>query len=275
MAEKKFDNDKILSPEQQENFDRYMKEYEEQNGLLMDSYNEDTKIGKISKNKPVMMGLAGLLLVGCIAGLAMSFDKINKQNEQDVKPPVVAQQPAPPTAQPSEQEISQEEKIAKEEAERDLNEIKNNFNPFDGQQDNNLSNQNNSVENQMNLNGVGNNGIYPSNEVIVPEHQYPTPTTSGPDAYHEPATAIPSTSYHPDNHNPAPMGQQPNQMQEALSLKGISVDRYGNRIAYINDGTSTGTFSEGDVVGSFHVISINKNNVVVEDDSGNKVYLNR
>lgn len=265
MAEKKFDNDKILSPEQQENFDKYMKEYEEQNGLLMNTYNEDSKIVKIFKNKPIMLGLAGLLFVGCFAGLVMSFNKIDKQNAQEIKPPVVAQQPttSAPTTQPSEQEITQEERIAKEEAERDLNEIKNNFKPFEGQQEDNLSSQNNSIEEQMRQNEIYNGTTQVSEVIVPPDHHYS-----------QPATAIPvNPTYHPDTQ--MQNGQQP-QQQEVLSLKGTSVDKYGNKIAYINDGTSTGTFSEGDVIGSFHVVSINKNNVVVEDNSsGDRLYLNR
>lgn len=257
MAKQEFDNKKILSAEQQEHFDKYMREYEEQNGLLMDSYNEDTKLGKISKNKPVMLGLAGLLFVGCVAGIAMSFDKVDKQNSQGIKPPVVAQPTTPvgQPVQPSEQEISQEEKVAKEEAERDLNEIKKNFNPFEEkQQDGTPMNQSEIPVNPESMN----NGHIPSNEVFIPEQpQQP------------PASVIPASSMPDDSINTE---QAP---EDVLSLKGTSVDRYGNKIAYIMVGEATGTYNVGDVVGKYHVANINKNNVVVEDDNGNRLYLNR
>ena len=262
MAKQEFDNNKILSPEEQENFDKYMQEYESQNDLLVNAYNEDSKVGKLSKNKPVMIGISCLLFFGCLAGLTMSFNKVDKQNSLDVKPPVATQPVAQaPITTPEENAMTFEERQAEEESRKDLEQIKNNFNPFDGAENQNINNPAQPTE----VNAVPQ---YPSSQDLQPAvnvdpypHDIPTP---------------PVTSY---NHQPTPTPQQQIEMQqnggEWMSLKGISIDRNGNRIAYIKNGTTTGTYGVGDRVSDYTVTDIDKTKVTVVNDNGNKMYLNK
>ena len=264
MANQEFDNNKILSKEEQENFDRYMQEYENQNDLLVNAYNEDTKLGKISKNKPVMIGVACLLFIGCLVGIGMSFNKIDKQNTAESNPTTVA--PPPVVAQAptnEEQAMTFEERQAEEESRKDLEQIKNNFNPFDG------------VENQNT-----NTPTSPTEVTAIP--QYPSSQEIQPavnvDPYPHDVPTPPVTSYNPQP-SQQNLPQQQMEMQqnggEWMSLKGISIDRDGNRIAYIKNGTTTGTYGVGDRVNDYTVTDIDKTKVTVVDDNGNRMYLNK
>ena len=270
MANQEFDNNKILSKEEQENFDRYMQEYENQNDLLVNAYNEDTKLGKISKNKPVMIGVACLLFIGCLIGIGMSFNKIDKQNTVESNPTTVA--PPPVVAQAptnEEQAMTFEERQAEEENKKELEQIKNSFNPFVGEQ---MSPDVNTYPTDMNP-PVGVGDTHATQE--IQPHEVATPPHETPN-YHDYSQP---PVHNPPNYNNIDHMRHQQEMQanggEWMVVKGISVDRYGNKVVYIKNGNSTGTYSVGDKVNGYTVTEIGKTNVVVVDENGNEMYLNK
>lgn len=281
--------DNFLSDEEQKNFDKYMNDYESQNDRATEIYNDDSNIAKVAKNKNTIIAAIGLCFILCGAGVINSFMNISDTGatKKDVE---VAEQKKAQTAaenQANQDKLSQkqaEDKQREDEAKaqtqnkKELDEIKNNYHPWDGDNSNMMNQPQQSMSAQ---NNADNNQAYNSSNNSMPQ-QYQQQQTQVQPQSQQPSyssrrsstmnnTDTPSTSTTTMNSDGT---MQPND-SEWMALKGIAVDRNGNSVCYIKNGTSTNAYHEGDSVGDYIVSSINSSSVIVSDSDGNTMTINK
>lgn len=109
-------------------------QYEERNQLFLNQKNADGKFYQTMQNRKFMFYGMGVIAVLCLFGIMKHFVDIvdPKANQQ---PTTVAQQQIPQAPTPQQLEADrekEEQRIANEENERELKNLQNSFNPFEG-----------------------------------------------------------------------------------------------------------------------------------------------
>lgn len=259
MRRNEVNNNNILSEEQQKQFNKLLSEYEEREKIIDNANSDEGLVKNAINSRKLVLSAVVICIALCVGGLFMSFDGITQQENSSIQAAADAKK-----AQEAEQAQKQKEKqeasaAAAEEAERkaqekkDLDEIKKGFKPFEQQE-------------------------------MAPVQSNPTPVT-------DPAVTTPTVpNYHPDTtptgihaqqsqntNNPAAApAEAPVEQQGAwMELKGIAQGKNG-KIAYIANGSTTGTYGIGDTVGNYVVQSIDSTTVVVIDkETGYPLYLNK
>ena len=252
-------NNNILSEEQQKQFNKLLSEYEEREKIIDNANSDEGLVKNAMNSRKLVLSAVVICAALCVGGLFMSFDGITQQENNSIQAAADAKK-----AQEAEQAQKQKEKqeasaAAAEEAERkaqekkELDEIKKGFKPFEQHE-------------------------------VAPVQSNPTPVT-------DPAVTTPTVpNYRPDTtptgihakqapnaNNPAVApAEVPVEQQGAwMELKGIAQGKNG-KIAYIANGSTTGTYGIGDTVGNYVVQSIDSTTVVVIDkETGYPLYLNK
>ena len=270
-----FDDNKDV----QKNFEKFMKEYEDNNDKLMDSYYEENKLVKILKNKKVVLGIIiSFLSLSCFAvvsnysnmeknGMYKKDAEIIEQKRQQVNSEAELQQKQAIEQKEIEDQRKLDEKNRAED-EKELNDIKNNFHPWD-EQSANTNEQFGQNNNMSNSDYVSN---FPSSSNTSNQTYQSQPAVSSSQSTF--SQTVPSNTTTTATQD-ASQNTVVNQDSEWMSLKGIARDKNGDVICYIKNGTTTVSYHVGDYVGDYVITNINNSSVTVEDNNGYKMNLNK
>lgn len=255
MRPKEVNNNNILSEEQQKQFNKLLSEYEEREKIIGNVNNGEGLVKNAINSRKLVLSAVVICAALCVGGLFMSYDGITKQENSNIQAAADAKQ-----AQEAEQLKNQKEKeeasaAVAEETERkaqekkELDEIKKGFKPFEG---------NDILTSQSN-----------TTPVITPPSSNPSVSNHNPDS------SLSNTQHQKPFNKNTPPKVSDEQQGAWMELKGIAQGKNG-KIAYIANGSTTGTYGIGDTVGNYVVQSIDSTTVVVIDkETGYPLYLNK
>lgn len=251
-------NNNILSEEQQKQFNKLLSEYEEREKIIDNAYSNEGLVKNAFNSRKLVLGALTVCIALCVGGIFMSFNGITKEENNNIQAASDAKQAQEAKKLQKQKENEEASANAAEDAEKkaqekkELDEIKKGFKPFDKE-----------------------NSVVQNNSAPIS-----APATTGPtEPYDKPDTTPNKIVYK----NPTQSttitksgSKVPAKEEEAwMELKGIAQGKNG-KIAYITNGTTTGTYKVGDTVENYVVQSIDSTTVVVIDkETGYPLYLNK
>ena len=234
----------ILSPEEQKHFDKIMNEYNEQSQRVNKSLYQSNMSISTKNNRNLVLGGIIVLFAISIYGLWNSFQGMSEETKPPA--PVAVQDEQPSPSETENKYLEEQEELRKTE------ELKNNFHPFDG------------TEEQPPMN---------STESYIPPTEYPHVLTEYPVENNINPNNYDKNFYQEErglgygNSESIPQPTFP-------ELKGIAQSNDGI-VCYIEYNGHTGTYKIGNKVGEYTIKNITTSQVILVDSTGKDVYLTK